>query len=264
METPNNNKTNKQHIVIVSSKKNIIKRLISKIKKIMKKFNLFLILFALTTAIIFTSCEKGEENPSDVVSPTCNNVCQNGGTVNANCGCDCPSGFTGTNCQTPVVSIISVPLNPNYARQLAPVKYWGDDDFGGCISINWKVQLVFNSTRTKVYAEVFADYRECGSTGNTAAWIDPDLSSNQILLYTAPTGKKILNVNCGSSYSYTEIPNHDYHGTITRLINDNNSFLNKLEFIGDTQGSDLPYDGTTERSRCRVYFKTFNVSLINK
>ncbi len=38
---------------------------------------------------------------SNTVKVTVNSiVCQNGGTVNTSCGCDCPQGYTGTNCQT--------------------------------------------------------------------------------------------------------------------------------------------------------------------
>lgn len=39
-------------------------------------------------------------NTITIAAITANPVCQNGGTVNASCGCDCPPGFTGSLCQT--------------------------------------------------------------------------------------------------------------------------------------------------------------------
>ncbi len=36
-------------------------------------------------------------------------ACQNGGTVNQNCGCNCPTGFTGTNCQTSTCIAPTIP-----------------------------------------------------------------------------------------------------------------------------------------------------------
>ena len=36
---------------------------------------------------------------SDSSTPACSPIpCLNGGTSNANCGCDCPQGYSGTNC----------------------------------------------------------------------------------------------------------------------------------------------------------------------
>jgi hypothetical protein len=38
---------------------------------------------------------------SDSSTPACTPIpCLNGGTSNANCGCNCPQGFTGANCST--------------------------------------------------------------------------------------------------------------------------------------------------------------------
>lgn len=41
----------------------------------------------------FFGCSKDDD---------CETTCQNGGAVNENCGCNCPSGFTGANCETAV------------------------------------------------------------------------------------------------------------------------------------------------------------------
>ncbi|CAN5664347.1 hypothetical protein BH11BAC1_BH11BAC1_00060 [soil metagenome] len=226
----------------------------------MKKLKLMFVLFAATALI--SSCKKND------TTPNCNTVCQNGGTVDANCGCDCPSGFTGANCQTIVNSVtfypVTVNVNSNSYHQLCPNWYSGDDDFGGCLSIPWSVNLFITSSDTKIYAKVYANYIECSNTGYTAAKVDPNLSSNQILLYTAPFGKRIYSINCGCSNSGTVYPNLNQHGTMTLVNTNTNSYLNKMEFIGDTSGPDLPCDGSSERSRFRVYFKSFDITLINQ
>jgi hypothetical protein len=45
----------------------------------------------LTMMMAIPSCKKKDD---------CNTVCQNGGTVNDQCGCNCPAGYTGANCET--------------------------------------------------------------------------------------------------------------------------------------------------------------------
>ena len=229
--------------------------------------NLKLILAISALAVMISSCKKDESpSPSSGGGSTtsCTTTCQNGGTVNSNCGCDCPTGYTGTNCQTKTPVYTSVNVNPSTAyHQLAPQWYWGDDDFGGYLTIEWNTQLFMTNNNTKIYAKVFADFREYPTTGNTAAWIDPSLSSNQILLYTAPAGKKIYSINCSYTNGNTLYPGGNFHGTNTFINTGSNSYFNKIDVIGDTSGPDLPYDGSTERSRFRIYFKSFNITLTN-
>jgi hypothetical protein len=223
---------------------------------IMKRLKLIIQSFLII--VLVNSCEK-----VDPVS-SCSKTCLNGGTVTANCGCNCPAGYSGENCQNLVYTSVPVNIDPNIYHQLCPAWYFGDDDYGGCLSIEWSVQLVLTNNNTKAYARIYANYKECSSTGNTAAWIDPDLASNQILLYTAPAGKKIHSINSAYYYTRTEYPVYDFHGTLIITNSNVNSFLNKIELIGDTSGSDLPCDGSTERSRYRVYFKSFGVTLVNQ
>ncbi len=70
------------------------------------------ILFGLLT-LSLSSCSGDDAVPCTPIS------CLNGGISNANCGCDCPQGFTGTNCSTQItptkilVSKIRVNYFPN-------------------------------------------------------------------------------------------------------------------------------------------------------
>jgi hypothetical protein len=62
---------------------------------------------------IFSSCSKDSESCAPI-------ACYNQGVANANCGCDCPTGFTGTDCSTLItpkrilVDKIRVVSFPNY------------------------------------------------------------------------------------------------------------------------------------------------------
>ena len=46
---------------------------------------------------LFFGCSN--DNSEDPCTPI---ICLNGGTSNANCGCDCTQGFTGANCETQI------------------------------------------------------------------------------------------------------------------------------------------------------------------
>ena len=54
---------------------------------IMKKIKLMIPIY--TLVVLFVSCEKA-----------CKMVCLNGGFVIEDCGCNCPLGYTGSNCRT--------------------------------------------------------------------------------------------------------------------------------------------------------------------
>jgi len=50
----------------------------------------------LIVPLFFMSCE---EDPAD----TCSNICQNGGLIQADCSCECLSGFEGPDCEDAIV-----------------------------------------------------------------------------------------------------------------------------------------------------------------
>jgi hypothetical protein len=64
----------------------------------MKKFMLYFVFVAFYSLVIFISCKK-ETIVVQQVNPCANINCLNGGTC-ANGTCNCPTGFTGSNCGT--------------------------------------------------------------------------------------------------------------------------------------------------------------------
>jgi hypothetical protein len=52
-----------------------------------------------TIHIANDDCNEDDYNFSVKGKGVCSTVCQNGGLVNTSCGCDCPSGYTGANCE---------------------------------------------------------------------------------------------------------------------------------------------------------------------
>lgn len=246
--------THQQRLIIIKPKKNLIQFLTLKIKNTMKKLKSIIAICAV--AALIASCKKDDNAPLNPPIPSCQTECLNGGTVNSNCGCDCPTGYTGTNCQTvvpPPVNYTTVQVNVNslLSYQLPPIRYAGDNEFGGHIRINGSIQLTLGSNSTKIYAVVNATYIESAGGMDTKAKIDGNLNSNRKLLYTAPAGKKVYSFNSTASTSFYWYPSTNYHGT-GNLYPGN--FVYRIEMIGDTSGDDLPSDGTTERSRFRIWF----------
>lgn len=65
-------------------------------KTIFKRLSILTVL-----VLLFNSCTK-DSIPSTPCTPI---ACLNGGTSRADCGCDCPQGFTGTNCGTQLTPV---------------------------------------------------------------------------------------------------------------------------------------------------------------
>ena len=72
------------------------------------KTKIFRGILALTLSVIYFGCSSKSDDQCQTIS------CENGG-VFINCECDCPDGYTGTNCQTQVtplsITITKVTLN---------------------------------------------------------------------------------------------------------------------------------------------------------
>jgi hypothetical protein len=161
----------------------------------------------------------------------------------------------------PIYTPIHVSIDNSVYHQLHLDWYSGDDDFGGWMTINGWVKLILADNNTRVYAQVSAEYDEYSSTGNTKARIDPNSDANKILLYTSPSGKKVSSINSNSYLSFHWYPSGDYHGI--GVLN-STGFVHKIEMIGDTSGPDLPCDGSTGRSRFRIYFDDFDITITDQ
>ena len=220
--------------------------------------SLQLISVLLISVAMFGSCTKSSS--SSLSMSSCSTTCKNGGSVTPACGCNCLPGYSGANCQN---FSTTVSLNPATVYQLCPTWLTGDNDFDGSLTIAWSVEQFLSSDHTKIFASVYAYFKEYPSTGNTSALIDPNLKDNQILLYTAPTGKKVYSVDgAGGAMSTGTInPSRYFWGTSAVTNVTSNNFFYRIEFIGDTDGQDLPCTGSDQRSRCKVYFKSFNITL---
>lgn len=217
---------------------------------------------AIISVVLFiASCEKDDTNST----PSCQINCENGGVVTSTCSCDCPDGYTGLNCEikTNPVQIVTVNRNPGTYYQIKPVRSNGDNEFDGIVDVTIKVDLEISSDKTKVYAVSDALFYEPKGDYSTAI-INPNLSSSRILLYTAPSGKKIDYINSTTGIIMGPVR---LNSTGTHFVNNlsvSNHFLHKIEFIADTSGDDLPSDGSSDRCRYRIYFDDFEVAISNK
>lgn len=220
----------------------------------MKTFR-FIAAFSLM-AMVFFSCEKADKE--------CLTVCQNGGVVNENCGCNCPQGFTGINCENKIKKseLVNVPINSGEYHLLKPIKTKGDNEFGGAVMIWGDVSLILSSDSKKVYAVHNVHFYE-PQGDHTSAWIDPNSTASKILLYTAPTGKKIEFINSSTGMNFSYPTQYNYHGTtyLNFYLTYPNHFVHRIEFIGDTSGNDLPCDGTPDNCRFKIYYDDFQVMI---
>jgi hypothetical protein len=92
-----------------------------------------------------------------ILTITAQPACQNGGTVNVNCGCDCPSGYYGFLCENAV-------CNPSF----------GNSSLTACDSYLWNGNLYTNSG---IYTGLFVNAAGCDSTHTLNLTITPSTTN---------------------------------------------------------------------------------------
>ena len=151
----------------------------------------------------------------------------------------------------------TVKINHAIGHLLNPAKYAGDDEFGGCVNIFGNVKLEIRGN--ELWAIVDGEFDEC-SNGDTKSKIDGSLEKNQILLYIAPPGKTIasVGVNTITYFNQTDPENSSYDAFNLDIIS---GFVDHISVVADTDGDDLPSDGSDGRCKFTIYFKDFPITL---
>ncbi|MEP7170472.1 MAG: hypothetical protein ABI855_13970, partial [Bacteroidota bacterium] len=150
-------------------------------------------------------------------------------------------------------------IKSSYAFDLCPYKTTGDFEFNGHMNVSGSVELSITSDKKKIIASVYANFIENGGRADTKASIDGNLSTGQIILFVAPGKKKITKIETSDRveiFNFTQ-----QSGNYQPMHKEYSSFVHKIEVVGDVKGKDLPCDGSTNKSRFRIYFNDFKVIL---
>lgn len=99
------------------------------------------------------NCSSDSNDPAECIPITC----LNGGTSNVNCGCDCPQGYSGTNCSTQMV-----PTSIKITK--IKVKYFPNTDNGNFWDISFP-------TASNAYPDIYVTLQ----------------NSNNVELFNSPT-----------------------------------------------------------------------------
>ncbi|WP_396170526.1 hypothetical protein [Flavobacterium sp.] len=99
-------------------------------------------LSVLTIAFLFFNCSSDSTTPCVPIS------CLNGGTSTPDCGCDCPQGYSGTNCSTvvqPSKVIITKVVVKSFPNTNSQGFLWdGTNDADIYIKINSGTTVIYN------------------------------------------------------------------------------------------------------------------------
>ena len=127
-------------------------------KKIMK--TIFKRLSVLTIAFLFFNCSSDSGDIPSGDTPCVPITCLNGGTSSPECGCNCPQGYTGSNCSTQItptkITITKIRIT-KFPNLQSDGSYW--DSFSGIPDIYVKFLKGSNPLFTSEY------YTDAISTG---------------------------------------------------------------------------------------------------
>jgi len=147
-------------------------------------------------------------------------------------------------------------------KDYCPVLEAGDNEFGGNgPRVSGPVTIGISQDGKRVEAVLNVVFNE--------TMPDSDLDDTQArvattsVLYTAPPGKVVATVNVNSTHvvDYMEGPDPS-HAPAT--LNVSSGFIQQMIISADTDGDDLPCDGTDERSYFKVRYKPFQVTLVDE
>ena len=209
----------------------------------MNKLRTFLlttfVCLSLSTALIYTSCNKA----------TCTGiVCENNGTC-SNGVCTCPSGFSGTFCETAASSVITfrnntftpVSITINGVGQTIPV--------GGTVAYTGLYGTIASGGASTSSSTPFGINTADGTLGSVIVW------NKNIPFPVSDTLRDTLNV--GRSYFFLRLVNNSAYGIIDYYVN------YAFEYGSYYYDATIPNDGRTYDMGYYLAYSSSNVQTQN-
>ncbi len=172
----------------------------------MKKMRVFMITMLVTigfcsTLIYTSSCKKS----------TCSGVvCQNGGSCN-NGSCTCPSGYSGTNCQTATTSNVAYMNNTFTPVTIVINGSLATIPAGATVSFKGNYGTLASGTATTSGSTPLGVLSGGGSVGQSIYW--------QLNNKFPVSGTVTDTLNVGASYFYLSIVNNSTFSIINYTVN---------------------------------------------